>query len=379
MQLEEFADNLRIRPEHRGLLLDRLDQAASKSGSTSRRSSQRMVYRAENVPVCISHPGGSISRCLVKARNLSAGGMSFLYGGYLHQNTECRIVLKTIDLRSVIVDANVRSCRLIQQNVHEVGVQFKEKLDPANFCGHSAKIASSDGASTASLPAMNATALLLAESSSDQQALTAALRKRGLTVLTNSSCGAAYDMLRRLNFDSVVAIHAGQSQTPAELASALRSSGHAGVLGLIADGMSLSEATRLAKTESCLCFDRAMPVDSIVDAVANAIQTRSTPTVVGEVCDSTSPVGYFLELSRTLSRQLREACAMKDPDVVRRICLQIRTTASGYGFGVVAEVARQTEQALAGSSVESPDAYRTAEFLAAMLLQLRAPTLCSRT
>jgi len=81
---EDFMDTLRVRPMDRKQLLDNLDHASKEGDARARRNNQRMEYRADKIQLSVTHPGGTLGRFYVKARNLSAGGLSFLHGGFLH-------------------------------------------------------------------------------------------------------------------------------------------------------------------------------------------------------------------------------------------------------------------------------------------------------
>ncbi len=366
MPSEEFADNLRIRAEERDPLLDKLDQASAKTPANSRRGSQRLEYRVEGVPVTITHPGGSVARFLVKARNLSAGGMSFLNGGFLHQNTECRIVLKTVDGRQVIVDSRVRTCRLIQQHIHEVGVQFHEKLDPRMFCGRSATVTSRDGE-----PAVRGSVLLVALHELEERGLFQRLRACGLTVLTASSLGASLDLLRRLPFDGVICSDSSRAEPVAEMLRKIREAGHAGMLAVLSDAVSPALTSELEGNALCVCFPRPVRIDLITQALHGTMCSGEASPIYSELTRDDSHVDFFIDEARTLARQLGEAALRRDVSTARKACLQVRTTAGGYGFGAIAEVARQSEQQLMANP-HAPDAFRALEFLAELMLRLRA-------
>lgn len=372
MHLEDFADNLRLRSEDRDPLLDKLDFAAAKLPSSSRRNSQRLAYRVESIPVTITHPGGSVARCLVKARNLSAGGMSFLYGGFLHHGTECRIILKTLDASSVVVDATVRSCRLVQHHIHEVGVQFREKLDPTLFCGPTAKVTSSDGAPAGKSRLLQGTVLLTALHDVEERGLSQRLRGTGLTVLTAPSVGAALDLLRRLTFDVLICSDSIRTDPAGDMLKSLRAAGHSGLLVVLTESASQDLVDVMEGNALCMCFARPVEISQLTRAIAETMSPSEPRPILCDLNDETSPVGSFVDSARTISRQLREATQARDVTGARRGCLQIRTTAGGYGFGAVAEVARQAEQLLIASP-NAPMAFRTVEYLSDLLMRLQAP------
>lgn len=370
MQPDEFSDNLRIRVDERDPILDKLDRAAAKSPPTSRRGSQRLAYRVEGIRVTITHPGGSVARCLVKGRNLSAGGMSFLYGGFLHHGTACTIILKTTGERPVVVEASVRSCRFVQQNIHEVGVQFREKLDPRLFCGPGTKVTSEDGDPVSQSPSLAGSVLLSELHELEERFLCQKLRSAGLVALTSASIGSALDLIRRLPFDVVILSDSRCEQPVAQMLHSIRAAGHRGVLAVLSNAITHSASDELEGSALCVCFPRPLDVDSLLRTLASSMLPPDPRPIFSDLVEETSPVVSYIKQSHSIALQLRDSVASQDMGAVRRICLQLRATAAGYGFGAISEVARQVEH-LAGARSPGPDADRAAMFLAALLDQTR--------
>ncbi|MBC7782707.1 MAG: PilZ domain-containing protein [Burkholderiales bacterium] len=120
----------RISDVDRLQILDRLDVQDRSNPARNKRTGQRVVYRKNDVAVRVYHPGGSATSCLVATRNLSSGGASFLYEGFLHRGTRVEIVL----LRRVgghdVARGVVTHCELIARNAHLVGVKFETRIFP---------------------------------------------------------------------------------------------------------------------------------------------------------------------------------------------------------------------------------------------------------
>jgi len=181
MSKDKFSRSVRLPESEVSYVLQTMDAGvgAHSPGST-RRTHPRMEYRVSDIAVAITHPGGSIGRYLVQARNLSAGGMSFLHGGYLHVGAECCAVLITIDGDMKGLRATVRACRHVTKNIHEIGVQFHEKIDPGRFLQPNARTLSGkhSPADSASAPTLSGRVLLLTCDGKTRSALTAWRRKR---------------------------------------------------------------------------------------------------------------------------------------------------------------------------------------------------------
>lgn len=133
MSSGEFLDMVRLSMKERHRLLSILDSEQSLRSGENARKSPRQAYRAATAPMVVIQPGGSVSAYLVVTRNISAGGMAVIHGGYIHAGTECRLMLGTIDGEKVVVPGRVRRCRHIKGNLHEIGVEFLKAVAPEDF------------------------------------------------------------------------------------------------------------------------------------------------------------------------------------------------------------------------------------------------------
>lgn len=86
-----------------------------------------------SVPIRIEHPGGGAVELLVCTRNISAGGLAFLHGGYVHRGSRCTVLLPTLDGRRQALVGTVAGGRLVEGRIHEFGVAFEQKVDPSRF------------------------------------------------------------------------------------------------------------------------------------------------------------------------------------------------------------------------------------------------------
>lgn len=114
-------------------LLKTIDSRSSENEKDSNRNHPRYPFPIADVPICIEHPDGGKSYILVFARNISNGGLSFLHGGFIHTNSRCTIILKSLEGELVGLSAGVRHCRLIQGSCHEVGIKFSQEIDVSHF------------------------------------------------------------------------------------------------------------------------------------------------------------------------------------------------------------------------------------------------------
>lgn len=117
---------VRLTPNQLRALLDRLDAASAGDGAgADQRRSRRLRYRSERVRVTILNGRGeSLSSFYVPSRNLSAHGMSFVYGQMLPAGQQLDITLPLLDEGLAVVKATVKRCRHVEGMIHEVGIEF---------------------------------------------------------------------------------------------------------------------------------------------------------------------------------------------------------------------------------------------------------------
>ncbi len=121
-------------------LLDRIDASGGRVPD-DRRAFERYKYRLNTCVIHIRQPGDGGSRAfLAPTRNLSAGGISFLHGGFVHPGSTCMVQLISQhgtweNVKGVIVGAH-----LIEGTVHEISVCFERSVDPVMYCSEAQKV-----------------------------------------------------------------------------------------------------------------------------------------------------------------------------------------------------------------------------------------------
>jgi CheY-like chemotaxis protein len=133
-RMGDFSDLIPLTDSERRSLLNAMDDEASASKhARDRRVYPRWTYRAPDLLMVVEHPGGGMGKFLVQARNLSAGGMGFLHGGYLHPGACCRLLLPRLDGIMAPIAAIVVNARHLRGVTHEIGVRFSRAIEAASF------------------------------------------------------------------------------------------------------------------------------------------------------------------------------------------------------------------------------------------------------
>ncbi|MEZ6242729.1 MAG: PilZ domain-containing protein [Phycisphaerales bacterium] len=186
-------------------LVERLDRDNKLPRNETRRSSERFTYRVGVIPCMTFDQSGSRRQSVIYPRNISSGGISFVHRGFLHNNTEVHLVLRKLEGDPMVIKGHVRSCRHLSKMLHEVGVQFDEKLDPAQFC-EPAVIEAALAASRKRnpLPKLSGRVLFVTNSGEEQRQFRTSLADTGVAIDVAGCIGAAIDAIKTARYDVVI-------------------------------------------------------------------------------------------------------------------------------------------------------------------------------
>ncbi len=152
MPRDTFNNLVRLSDSERDHLLDRLDRGSarkplvSEGAAIERRKHPRLAYREVEVPLVVEHPGGGGAWLLVCARNLSAGGLAFIHGGFLHVGSRCRLLLHRLNGERELIGGEIVNCRHVEGALHEFSVRFEHKIELMEFVDELKPAAASEDA-----------------------------------------------------------------------------------------------------------------------------------------------------------------------------------------------------------------------------------------
>jgi hypothetical protein len=119
---------VRLSESDRRLLLKRLDVVDQQGGAWARQHAR--VEPPTGVRVIFEMVQSDLlNRYFVVPRDVSAGGVSFLHGSFVHTGTPVGVVFITRSGDMLKVQGRVVRCRHAQASEHEVGVEFETELD----------------------------------------------------------------------------------------------------------------------------------------------------------------------------------------------------------------------------------------------------------
>lgn len=346
----KFQDLSRLSAQERADLLDTLDAGRRSEKSSVRREHDRLAYRASEIAVLLVQPGGSIGRFLVTARNLSAGGMAFVHGGFVHPGVECRVVLMTRSGERKLVLGKVRSCRHIGRHLHEIGVQFFAAIDPSEFVDPTCAKSSSDTMFEVDAPAEPRTlagrVVHVADQALDRRVITSVVGATGLDVAAFATVAGALEHLEDETCDAMLLVLLpGEAD---QQVAALRSGGFAGPLIALRpleavrapDGVAASFVKPVRLSDVVAELIAVLPQRDSAEAGPIMSTMRLDPEMSGRLTK------YVVSLQADASR-LRGALAGGQIKTAATLCAQLSSQAGAYGFACIARAAGAAAAALA--------------------------------
>ena len=339
-------DTLRMAAAELDALIAEMNRAGDDFSGNSRRKLRRWAYTGTRVPIDLIEHNGHRRRIVAAPRDLSAGGMCVLHGGFIHPGVGCAVTLVQIGgTRNVIAGLIVR-CRHVRGRLHESGVSFVSQIRPEDY------VAFGDGAvfhvEHVDPAALDCTVLVCMSNAAEQRLVSHYLRDTNATVLFANDLDAAKSMLDE--HPKVAFIdHEINEQPGIDVLRDLRECGLTCPIALLADH--LSEATRERGLSAGATevlgkpFTRELLLRAITEFVERGLEPRGAQSRVANAA-SARDVGLPLTLLEEFVGELRAIAHTIDEQVGRSDCGGLQRTlrelcsaASGYGFKVVAAAA----------------------------------------
>ena len=370
-------------------------RAAAGVGRPTKRPA-RVAYDTATIAVRITHPGGGCRTAAVYAHDLSTGGLSFLYPGFLHAGTSVSVALRRQAGGEAVSHGSVAWCRHVGGLWHGVGVGFATPLMPAMFvdpagAGETEPVDRDvDGIAPDLKPdpavahdgrgQLAGRVLYLEDQELDQGLFLHTVRRTRLAVTTVDDVASAVQAAAAGDFDVVcVDLNLGPRQPTGERAMAeLRAAGFAGPFVVVTDetrridralaagGGGTGETRVVAKPYTAgqllSALAAALAECDPVDPSGVGEQTPAAPPLLASQLAGQDGMGPLLrgfrdraqaaaaDLERLLAaagRTTQAGVSDARPVVtVRQICQMLRGAGRGYGYPAVSAAAEEALRAL---------------------------------
>ena len=352
----EFSRLAELTAAQREELLDQLDKVSAASAVDNRRAHERMVLRATDVPFTVTHPGGGVGRFLVYARNISAEGMCFLHGGYLHAASHCKIDLVTTTGEQREITGRIVWCKHLTGPHHMVSAHFDQAIDPRDFVDrrHWPKSMVTAAMSQRDLAGR---VLFLDDQEIDGDLLALHLRDTAVELVVAGHVGGALDELKRHSFD-VVICDLNRGDTLGEHAiRSMREIGFRGpitVLTVETNPQRIDNANAAGANE---VIRKPYDPPTFLKVLSKWLEIAGATTDelpiysdLGDQPGMAKTIETYIKRVERKIHELRSAIQQDDFETVRGICQTLKATGSGYGFAALTEAADRAMVALDSSN-----------------------------
>ncbi|MBX3394542.1 MAG: response regulator [Phycisphaerae bacterium] len=327
---------VRLNEEELKAVLDRLDAAETQAVKRKRRS-ERFDYRVKNCVVNFHSSGaGSAAFYLVPTRNISAGGMAFLHGGFVYPGTHCVIQLISKFGSWKNVEARVARCDYVVGAVHEIGVAFSGEIDPAEFCTQAVK-----------------TRVLLAEDDASVAKIAKLFLSQLKAEVDYVENGAlAVDLASQNIYDAILMDVDMPVLSGLDAVRKLREHGYSGVI------VAVTSMTQPEDRDRCLNagFDRYMPKPFDRDGIGELIESLKQEPLVSAFAQDPLMMDavreYVMELPSRI-RMIEDAVRGGDKRGLEKLCRGLKGEAGVFGFDPISSAAAQVEKLLIERGSES--------------------------
>lgn len=308
--------------------------------------------------VKVLQPGGGTSERLVTVRDLSAGGMSFLYPGYLHNGSAVEAELRKRMEGKELVHGRVRNCRHIHGVWHAVGIEFREAIFPQLFLSQSAgNEIEEQNAAKIDVSRLKGSILLVDDQAMDRNLFIHLLKGSSLRVTEAASSHEAIaqvthamtaDPYKTGQFDLIVCdLNLGDVTGESAIAQ-IREKGFRGpMLVMTAETMPDRIAAALAAGGTHV-LQKPYGAEKLYSAIGGQLGDKCL-TIDDPIFSplSTSPqnqpmVEKYVTDVRAMVAEMRKWIKEENLAQVRVICQSLKGTGAGYGFAVLTDVAAAT-------------------------------------
>lgn len=335
MDESEYSDVIRIPPAELKKIIEQCIGAGR---------AKRIQYNS--IGLTVMHPGGTQARFQVHTLDLSATGLGFLHGGYLHKGSKCSIVLKGVGDTSLKVTGQITNCLHITGCVHRVGMKFDRPADIERLLGTH----NEDGSLAGRL-------LFIEQSEPERGLMKHELRGTNIEVIGFAAPVKATSYLRSHPVERVLSDIATIEDSVTETILSIRKVGYRGPILLTTTDQrspALSEAKELGAGPALnKPFD---PSELILFLSENWVDQDEDDQ------DADAPDSGLLRLLESyitqvhnLTRELDAATLSADYRLTLGVCHRFKGSGAPFGFSDITQAASEAITALhAGGSI--PDA-----------------------
>jgi len=354
MSDRKVVDTIRLSSTDVTAIMAELDGAGGgASPSKPLRFLKRWKFRGSAAIVSVLDKANNRTNFVVQPRDLSASGIGVLHGAFIHPGTRCLVGLRRLDGTVATIPGKIVRCRHIRNRLHELGVQFDERVSPADFIAFDNEQVFQ--VERVELAKLSGTLLVVSDSQTDQQLLAHYFKSSGLDLIFAQDDGAAIGMIDEA--PSLIFIDAQVAQGKGiELVQQLRDRGAAQPIIVLTAEIDAAIRERALHAGADEILVKPCPPELFHQAAAEYLESSSERDAVSAlhfVVSSAKQIGLELELVESFAKQLRDvaksledAIEPEDKPAIRAAALRVKGSAANFGFAPIGRAADDVLRAL---------------------------------
>ncbi len=363
-------DSLRIATRELNALIAELNRAGEDFGGVSQRKLRRWAYTGMRISVEIVEHNGHKRRLAAAPRDLSAGGMCVLHGGFIHPGVECSVSLTQVSGSKNSIAGKVVRCRHVRGRLHESGIAFASHIRPEDY------VAFGDGAvfhiEHVEPETLAGTVLVVMDDVPGQRLISHHLNETKLDLLVANDRNAALSMVEE--HPNVTFVDKDVAGVDAiTIVQALRSVGIVTPIALLVDQLNEDYRERAIEHGATEVLSKPVSRDLLMRAIADFIWRGGEPhgshasaSNGSSARDVELPLALLEEFVgelRTIAQTLDEHIEQNNTDALKRTLGHLHSSAAGYGFKKVASAAKDVSDKVGTADTQKLDPTLTADLI----------------
>ena len=331
-----------------------------------RRSLKRWTFSGCKALLTLNSDLGSPRHFIIAPRNLSAGGVAALHGGYIHVGTKCTVSMKRLDRTAKSVRGRIVRCSHMQGNLHDLGIQFDQHIDPEQFVDFGGTTAFN--VEHVDIEKLQGSVLVIEDSLADQRLISHYFSGSALEIQFAKDAETALSMLSE-SPDLIFVDYSLPGMNGLDFVVASKARGYSGPLIVLTGDTSPDLRERALGIGAAELLHKPCSKDLLHQAAAEYLIAGASQQNRGHgpLIASAKEVGLTLELLqmyvddlKNFSAGIQKCIAEADLETLRTLAVQIRSSAKGHGYGSVGQAATDLLRTLdaTGCVEESANAAR---------------------
>lgn len=358
-------DTLRMSAGDLDQIIADLEKESSPDG-VIRRALKRWTFSGSKALLTLNSDLGSTRHFIIAPRNLSAGGLAAIHGGYIHIGTRCTISMKRLDRTAQSIRGQIVRCSHMQGNLHDLGIKFDKQIDPEMFVDFGGNTAFN--VEHVDLSKLQGSILVVEDSLADQRLISHYFSSSALEISFAKDAETALSMLSE-SPDLIFVDYHLHGTSGLDFVVGAKARGFAGPMIVLTGDTSPGLREKALAVGAAELLHKPCTKEILHQAAAEYLIAGSGQTSRGHgpLIASAKDIGLTLELLemyvddlKRFSGEIQKSIAESDLQALRTIAVQIRSSAKGHGYDPVGQAATDLLRSLdaTGCVEESANAAR---------------------